>query len=44
MKKNTLNFKTMWNVSITIAVLAAIITVLFNIQAASDYFINALLG
>lgn len=43
MKKDTFDSKTMWNVSIAIAVLIALIVAIFNLQAVSDYFINALL-
>lgn len=44
MKKNAFDSKTMWNVSVIIAILIALIVVLFNVQAASDYFINAFVG
>ncbi len=43
MKKNAFNINSMWNVSIAIALLIALIVVLFNIQTVSDYFINAFL-
>ena len=44
MKKNAFDSKTMWNVSIIIAILIALIVVLFNVQTVSDYFINAFVG